>query len=226
MGEERLMADTTLALNIFADAMKHIAQRGSNREVEWQRSVDYRDFGESDLLRQSAWVVLCSGFRVSRVEQIFDHISLCFCDWESAHAIVSTFPACRDAALASFRHRSKLDSIVEIARRVNQEGFQAIKRKILCDPISELQTFPYIGRLTAAHLAKNLGWDLAKPDRHLARFAEYLGFSSVRDLCNTIADATGEAVNVIDLILWRYLSDQRCPEYNMPAKVCGCGPER
>ena len=48
------MADTTLALNIFADAMKHIAQRGSNREVEWQRSVDYRDFGESDLLRQSA----------------------------------------------------------------------------------------------------------------------------------------------------------------------------
>jgi hypothetical protein len=82
------MAETTLALNIFADAMRHVERRGSHHELEWQRSVHFRDFDESDLLRQSAWVILCSGFRVSTVEQIFDHISLCFCDWESAHAIV------------------------------------------------------------------------------------------------------------------------------------------
>ena len=204
------MANKTLALNIFADAVRHVERRGSHHEVEWQRSVHFRDFDESDLLRQSAWVILCSGFRVSTIEQIFDYISLCFCDWESAHAIVLTYPACRDAALASFNHRSKLNSIVEIAQRVHREGFHVVKRKILCDPIGELQTFPYIGRITAAHLAKNLGWDVAKPDRHLARFSEHLGFSSVRDLCNTIAAATGEAVNVMDLILWRYLSDQRC----------------
>jgi hypothetical protein len=208
------MADTTLALDIFADALKHVAQRGLHHEVEWQRSVHFRNFSENDLLRQSAWVILCSGFRVSTVEQIFDHISLCFCDWESAHSIVSTFPGCRDAALASFRHRSKLNSIVEVARRVHREGFHAVKQKIMRNPIGELQTFPYIGRITAVHLAKNLGWDLAKPDRHLTRFSEHLGFPSVRDLCNTIAAATGEAVSVIDLILWRYLADNRWPMHN------------
>jgi hypothetical protein len=219
------MANTTLALKIFADAMRHVERRESHREVEWQRGIHFRDFSESDLLRRSAWVILCSGFRVSTVEQIFNHISLCFCDWESAHAIVSTYPACRDAALASFGHQSKLNSIVEIARRVHREGFYAVKRKILCDPIGELQTFPYIGRVTAAHLPKNLGWDVAKPDRHLARFSEHLGFSSVWDLCNTIAASTGEAVNVIDLILWRYLSDQRYPPHIKQAQAPSRGPE-
>jgi len=38
-GEERLMANTALALDIFADAMKHVEQRGSRHEVEWQRRV-------------------------------------------------------------------------------------------------------------------------------------------------------------------------------------------
>jgi hypothetical protein len=215
-----------LAINIFADAVRYMEKRGLHHEVEWQRSVHSQDFDESDLLRQSAWVILCSGFRVSTVEQIFDHISLCFCDWESASAIVSTYPACRDAALASFKHRLKLNSIVKIAQRVHQEGFHVVKWKILCDPLGELQTFPYIGRITATHLAKNLGWDVAKPDRHLARFSEHLGFSSVMDLCNTIAAATGEPVNVIDLILWRYLSDQRCAVHGVPAHVSGRGSRR
>ena len=94
---------------------------------------------------------------------------------------------------------------------MHREGFHSVKQRILRDPMGELQTLPYIGRITVSHLAKNLGWDLAKPDRHLARFSERLGFSSVRDFCNTIAAATGEAVNVIDLVLWRYLADRMWP---------------
>ena len=116
------------------------------------------------------------------------------------------------------KHRAKLNSIVEIAQRVHREGFRVVKRKILCDPIGELQTFSYIGRITAAYLAKNLGWDVAKPDRHLARFSEHLGFSSVRDVCNTIAAATGEAVKVVDLVLWRYLADNRWSNVDMMAR--------
>jgi len=64
-----------------------------------------------------------------------------------------------------------------------------------------------------------LGWDVAKSDRHLARFSAHLGFASVHGLCNTIAASTGEAVNVIDLILWRYLSDQKWPVHKKAAQV-------
>lgn len=213
------MGNATLALGFFADALAYVRQNGFDREVEWQRGTTFLEFDEPDLLRQSAWVILCSGFRVSVVEQIFDHVSLCFCDWESAEAIVSTFPACRDAALASFGHRRKLDAIVEVARRVQRMSFARLKHNILCDPIEELQRFPYIGEITATHLAKNLGFDVAKPDRHLVRISHYLGYSSARELCNAIALGTGEAVKVIDLILWRYMADNKWAGSWMPTGV-------
>jgi hypothetical protein len=215
------MGNATLALSFFADALAYSRQNGLDREVEWQRKATFHEFDETDLLRQSAWVILCSGFRVSVVEQVFDHVSLCFCDWESADAIVSTFPACRDAALASFGHRRKLDAIVDVARRVQRASFTRVKRNILCDPIGELQNFPYIGEITAAHLAKNLGFDVAKPDRHLVWISQHLGYSSVRDLCNTIAAGTGEAIKVIDLILWRYVADNKWRGAWIPSAAFG-----
>jgi hypothetical protein len=205
------MGNATLALGFFAEALAYVRRNGLDREVEWQRRATFHEFGETDLLRQSAWVILCSGFRVSVVAQVFDYLSLCFCDWESADAVVSAFPACRDAALASFAHRRKLDAIVDVARRVQRFSFTRVKFAILCDPIGELQKFPYIGKITAAHLAKNLGFDVAKPDRHLVRISQQLGYSSARELCNAIAADTGEPVKVIDLILWRYLADNRWP---------------
>jgi hypothetical protein len=63
------------------------------------------------------------------------------------------------------------------------------------------------GPVTVWQLAKNLGFDVPKPDRHLVRIAEQLGFSSPSQLCGAIADVSGEAVKVIDLVIWRYLAD-------------------
>jgi len=56
-------------------------------------------------------------------------------------------------------------------------GFDVYKRAVLQDPVPTLRSFPYIGGVTAFHLAKNLGADLAKPDRHLSRLAAAQGFS-------------------------------------------------
>ena len=55
-----------------------------------------------------------------------------------------------------------------------------IKSKILMQGIEFIQTFPYMGKATALHFAKNLGLDFAKPDRHLNRICATLGFSSPR----------------------------------------------
>ena len=41
------------------------------------------------------------------------------------------------------------------------------------------------------------------------RISKRLGFETVKDLCSTIAAATGETVKVIDLVLWRYSADNR-----------------
>jgi hypothetical protein len=202
-----LTGDLGRALQIFSDATAYVNAKGLQGEVDWQRRTQFLRLAETDLLREAAWVVLCTGFRESVVRRVFDHISLCYCDWESASAIVQAYPACRNAALISFHNRAKLDAIVAIARRIDQIGFSEIKRAVNRDPIRELQQFPYIGSVTAWHLAKNLGLDVAKPDRHLVRISERLGYTNAWDLCRSIADATGEAVKVIDVILWRYFSE-------------------
>lgn len=195
------------ALRIFVSALAYANHADRLAEVKWQREVSFHEFSESDVLREAAWVILCSGFRERIVRRVFDHISLCFCDWESAAAILAADPTCRTAAMASFRNRVKLSAIVGCARHINHWGFAAFKDAVLADPIPELQRLPHIGPVTAWHLAKNLGCDVAKPDRHLARVSFALGFHDTDHFCTDVAKASGERKNVIDLIVWRYLAN-------------------
>ncbi|CAN0576693.1 unnamed protein product, partial [Ectocarpus sp. 12 AP-2014] len=81
------------------------------------------------------------------------------------------------------------------------------KQAILIDPIEELQNFAHIGPITVWHLAKNLGLNVAKPDRHLARLSAQIGFIDADDLCSRLADQSDEPKKVVDLILWRYIAD-------------------
>ncbi len=84
------------------------------------------------------------------------------------------------------------------------EGFGKIRAKIASSGVAFLQTFPSIGPITSDHLAKNIGLDLVKPDRHLTRLSQAAGFTSPVDLCRAIADLTGDKLAVIDIVLWRY----------------------
>lgn len=195
------------ALQVFADATAYMTDAGRNAEVQWQRQVALHEFSETDLLREAAWVILCSGFRERVVRRVFDHVSLCFCDWESASAILDADPICRTAAMASFRNPIKLRAIVAAALHVNEKGFTAFKQAVLAAPLLELQRLPYIGPVTVWHLAKNLGLDVAKPDRHLGRISLKFGFDDTEHFCTAIAKAIGEQRKVVDLIVWRYLAD-------------------
>ncbi len=173
-------------------------------EMTWQLGQDFGAFSETDLLRETAWVILCSGFKESVVRQRFGFISLCFCDWESAAEICASAAQCRETALAAFGNQKKIDAILDTAELVNRLEFHRIKLSILRDPIRSVQMFPFIGPVTAYHLAKNLGYATAKPDRHLVRVATAFGYSNVQHLCSSISAATGDPVQVVDVVLWRY----------------------
>jgi hypothetical protein len=72
-----------------------------------------------------------------------------------------------------------------------------------------LETLPYVGPVTAFHLAKNLGLNVAKPDRHLSRLATATGFSDAHALCAELGAVLGEPVPVIDIVLWRFATLSR-----------------
>ncbi len=201
------MPDLEGAMQIFTAATTYMADQSRCAEVERQRKVSLEEFTETDFLREAAWVILCSGFRERNVRRVFNHISLCFCDWESASAILDVDPICRVAAMASFRNPAKLGAIVASALHVHRQGFVAFKQAVLAAPLSELRRLPHIGPTTVWHLAKNLGLDVAKPDRHLARISSAFGFANPDHFCTAIAGVSEEKKNVVDLIVWRYLAD-------------------
>jgi len=204
------MTDATSHINFYWSAKERLVKAGFASEINWQLGQEFASFTESDLLREAAWVILCSGFRESVVRQYFSFISLCFCDWQSAALICECAEQCRATALACFGNRKKIDALIQSARLLDQIGFAPFKQSILRDPIHSLQVLPYIGPITAFHLAKNLGFSSAKPDRHLERMAYAMGYRDAHDLCNALAIATGEPIQVIDIVLWRY-AQQRLP---------------
>jgi len=66
-----------------------------------------------------------------------------------------------------------------------------------------LETLPWIGPITKHHLARNLGIDVAKPDRHLQRIAKHFEYFDVQKMCNNLSLTTGDRIGTVDVILWR-----------------------
>jgi len=83
-------------------------------------------------------------------------------------------------------------------------GFEAFKLKLVGNFFDFGRTLPFIGPVTVQHLAKNLGVEAAKPDRHLTRLADRFGYETVQEMCSAISGRTGDSLSVTDLVLWRF----------------------
>jgi hypothetical protein len=165
------------------------------------------DYNPEEFLRQAAWVIVNSGFRESVACRLFPGLTLCFCDWEPQE-IVEARERCLRSAAMLFRHPKKLEAIARIAQRI-AEDWPNLRAEIDVDAIDALSRLPFIGPITAFHLAKNLGYACAKADRHLVRLAQSFGESCVQTFCRQIADATGDPVALVDLVLWRHSVERR-----------------
>jgi hypothetical protein len=163
------------------------------------------DMSESAFLRELAWVILSAGMAEVVIRKKFPAISTCFLDWESARSISARASECVGNALIHFRHEGKISAIASAANTLAAaDSFEGIRARILHDPIRELQSFAYIGPITACHIAKNMGFHVAKPDRHLNRLAQSNGFDSVAEFCGIISCFLGEDVRLVDSVLWRF----------------------
>lgn len=188
----------------YVTARQEIIERGFGYEIDWQAQRNFEEVTESSFLEEAAWVVVSSGMKESVVRGKFPQLTRAFCDWSSARAIVEAEASCRRRALTSFAHSGKIQAILAIAKRVHRLGIEEIKRSVGSEGVDYLGSFEFIGPVTRYHLAKNLGLDVVKPDRHLTRVAVALGCSSAADLCSAIAEETGDRVAVVDLVIWRF----------------------
>jgi hypothetical protein len=135
--------------------------------------------------REYAWVVLNSGMRNTVARKIMDRVWPCLISGGSVGSV--------------FRHTGKAGAI-EAVWRDRQEYFSQLAAAP--DVVAWCETLPWIGKVTRYHLAKNLGADVAKPDRWLERLARVEG-DTVHGLCSRLASETGDRVATVDLVLWR-----------------------
>lgn len=175
----------------------------ANNETLYLNDVSFDSIDESYFLQEAAWVVLNSGMKESIINKLFTRISTAFYCWESAQKIVNKKDECFHNALSVFGHRGKIQSIIAISQHIVDNGFPAIKSAVKNEGVRALR-YPYLGSITSIHLEKNLGLDVVKPDRHLVRIAQRLGYQCVNQMCSDISSIVGDSKPFIDTVLWKF----------------------
>ncbi len=188
----------------YLAAKNTVIEKGYADEIDWQDSLSFETCTEQVFLREMAWVILSSGMRESVVRRKFPDISVAFFGWDSSEAIVRSKNECREKALRHFNHKGKIDAVLTIAQLVRDSGFESFRLRIETGGAQFLSRLPFLGPATSLHLAKNLGFQVAKPDRHLVRIAKAAGYPSPEQMCSDISSIVCDRVPVVDLVLWRY----------------------
>lgn len=175
-------------LLFFYHAYIYLSDNGYADEICWAETLPpLEQQTPGAFLQEYVWVVLNAGMR----EQV-------------ARTIYGRFLAGRDPA--AIGHPGKR-AAVERALREHEAWFATLLAAE--DKLAYLESLPWIGPATKYHLARNLGIEVVKPDRHLVRLAARFGYASPDALCRAIqAEALLPGLEMrlgtIDLVLWRY----------------------
>lgn len=199
----RMLSSSYDLAKSYVDAKSYVIDSGYLDEIVWQMKVSSTPFDMNTFIREAAWVVLSAGFRESVVRRVFPSFAAALCQFDHSK-IFSNFDQVRRSAISVFGNRRKIDAILQIVSYVNQIGLSQVRCEVSRDPREFLCSLPFIGPVTWSHLAKNIGLQVAKADRHLVRAAWSAGRPSVDALCTEISQLVGDPVGVVDVVLWRW----------------------
>lgn len=165
--------------------LQHVLEAmGYSEEIEWAKSIE-PCASDAVFFAEYTWVVIGSGMKNQVARKIQERIHAAWATGESTGS--------------AFGHKGKVAAIDYVSVH-RDKLFNQYRRS--GEPLEYLKTLPWIGDITKYHLAKNLGLDVVKPDRHLVRIAEKYGVDCFT-LCRQLAEDTGLRVAAVDQILWR-----------------------
>lgn len=170
----------------FYDYIKDfLKNNGFKKEIEWCQNIPPLEKQDKLIFFQEySWVVINSGMKNFVARKIFIRF--------------------RDDGNFDFnmiKHPQKNKAIKEVYKRLDFH-FEHLKKSK--NKLKYIKSLPHIGDITKYHLARNLGLDYAKPDRHLVRIAEAFGYNDVQSFCKDVSDLSGDKIGVVDLVFWRY----------------------
>lgn len=169
---------------LYVAVREALREGGFAGDYDWAQNV--RAPASADAFaREYVWVVLNSGMKNTVARGIMDRL------WPALQ---------RDGCARDvFRHPGKGYAIDHVYYH-RSDYFDRFRQAT--DVLAFCESLPWIGPITKYHLAKNLGVDVAKPDRWLVRVAATTG-ETVDGLCRRLAGVTGDRVATVDLMIWR-----------------------
>lgn len=134
---------------------------------------------------EAIFVICNSGMKNTVARGIFERVRAALVNGRSAGAV--------------FGHKGKVGAI-DLIWATRQDLFT--KYIGAADKVEYCASLPWIGPITKYHLAKNFGVDVAKPDIHLVRLADFFQ-TTPQALCDSLAETSGYKARTVDLLLWR-----------------------
>jgi hypothetical protein len=170
----------------FIRAESRVESAGYADEIKWVKNIPpFETCTPERFFEQYIWCVLNLGVREQTMRDEYNQ-----------------FMKTLDVNIIHNRFKKKKQAAAQLAI----DNFMRWYGELKCakDPVAYLQTLPLIGKTTKWHLARNIGIDCVKPDRHLLRLAAFYNYPSPTSLVKEIQVIAPEyKLGVIDLILWR-----------------------
>ena len=155
-----------------------------------------------------AYVILAGGFSQQTAKKIHEKIM------KQVHVSGADF----DTLIRIFHNKNKINAICKIWENRNRLRDAYYELKSLDDKLKYLQKLPHIGKITANHLARNLGEDVVKYDVWIQRLGCAFAGKNLsidnRNLCPEVKSVcdemfahlvreTGLPRGYIDVVLWK-----------------------
>jgi hypothetical protein len=170
---------------MYRHIKKELYQGGYAGEIDWQTNLKPCN-DANDFMGETCWVILNSGMKEQIARKIWERIQEAWLNGKTAFDV--------------FKHTGKCQAIEFIRTHKDAVFAKYLESDNKIDYLEK--TIFFIGKITKYHLAKNLGHDCVKPDRHLVRIAGKVN-KTPDELCKELSDQTGDKVCVIDIVLWR-----------------------
>lgn len=171
----------------YLDLKEFVIRAGFADEIDW--SGDIKKCSDAvDFFMEAAWVIINSGMK-NQVAEII---------WKRILQAISN----REPISSAFKHKGKVKAIIHIKNERERLLSEYLLKNTDKERLDFLASLPWIGKITKYHLAKNLGMDVCKPDRHLVRIAERYK-TTPDELCKKLSDIIGDKVTTVDSVIWR-----------------------
>ena len=189
----------------FINAFMRVVECGYGDEVVYIRELKpIEQQTNEDFRREFVWVILCSGFKEQYARVIFDRF------WDAINGKTAI-----ENPFSVIAHAGKRKAIIECFAKSPDWWIILQNCHTPETQIEFIRTLPWMGgKALGYHLARNLGIDTVKPDRHLIKLAEHFGYSSPLEMCKDIQANLNndgrfeikEKLGTIDVILWRSMN--------------------